>query len=86
MAVEPKDRMTSWVDQNYALRQAVHEAAQKMARAIYEWSPEKTERYYYELAEGNSKLSLDLVHPNIERSHEPMVYGVDYMGPLRGGH
>lgn len=57
------EKLHTYGDQNYALRQAVMQAAEAMTRQIYDWPPEKTARYYGELFEGRSSLRLDLTHP-----------------------
>ncbi len=57
------EKLTTHTDQNYALRLAISTAADKMASEVQNWNAEKTARYYYELSEGHSNLSLSLEHP-----------------------
>jgi hypothetical protein len=56
-------RLTTYRDQNFALRQAVKEAADRAAEDIFEWGPGKTATHYEAMYEGDTWFGLELKHP-----------------------
>lgn len=63
-------RLTSYGDQNFALRVAVQQAYDRITKEIYDYDAEKTERVYDNMYEGNLTLDWELEHPT---GIEPLI-------------